>query len=173
MLGADPGAFAAVGAASGNMECADDVEHIFLEGVCCRLLGNAGIGLSKTHLFAGAGGTYVAAGVAADALGKLASPELKAFVGCHCFKLCNGVKAVAVEESSSPSSPISSSYTTWFLRLQTVQRSEERLFLQRSCRRREYVPSECLRPRRSGDTLDSLARIFFDVSFPSQGMPIT
>lgn len=53
-------------------------------------------GLSKTQLVQEQAGHTLRQALQRMPLGKLASPELKAFVGCHGFKLCNGVKAVAL-----------------------------------------------------------------------------
>ena len=62
-------AFAAVGASAHHVEGTDDVEHILLKGVGSCLLCNAGVGVVKYALLAGAGRADIAAGVAADAAG--------------------------------------------------------------------------------------------------------
>ena len=69
MLRAYSGTFAAVGTATGHMECADDVEHFFLERVGRSFVFDSGVRIVKHALFACAGGTYVTAGVAAYAAG--------------------------------------------------------------------------------------------------------
>ncbi len=51
MLRTDARAFAAVGAAAGDVERADDVEHVFLKAVGGGLVGNAGIGVVEHALF--------------------------------------------------------------------------------------------------------------------------
>ena len=66
LLRADSRAFSAVGTASGNVEGSYDVEHILLKRVGSRLLGDTGGIVVEYALFAGAGGTYVPAGIAAD-----------------------------------------------------------------------------------------------------------
>ena len=98
MLGTYSGAFAAVGTSSGNVERADDVEHIFLKAVVSCFLSNAGVGVIEYTLLAGAGRAYVAARIAADAAGKLASPELKSLICGHVFKLFYQVKSAAVSD---------------------------------------------------------------------------
>ena len=97
MLRADAGAFAAIRAASGHMEGADDVEQLFLKGVGRRLVLHAGIRVVEHALFAGAGRADVAAGVAADAARKLVLPEGIALVGRHALEPLDLVKAVRVE----------------------------------------------------------------------------
>ena len=57
------------------------MEHLLFEAVGRGLVGNARIRVIKHALLARAGGTDVAAGVAADAAGKLPAPEGKAFFG--------------------------------------------------------------------------------------------
>ena len=87
MLGTYARALAAVGAASGNMEGADDVEHILLKIRSGSLGRDTGIVVVENALLAGTYGAYVAAGIAADAAGKLAAPECKSLVGRHGFQL--------------------------------------------------------------------------------------
>ena len=88
--------FAAVCASARNVEGTDKVEHILLEGVGSGSLSDTGVGVIEYAVFTGAGRTYISACVAADALGKLASPEVVALVGSHCFQLFNKLKACAV-----------------------------------------------------------------------------
>ena len=78
------------------MERADDMEHVLLKGICNGLVFKAGIVIVKHALFARAGGTDVAAGVAADAARQLAAPERVALLGCHGFELLNLVEPAAV-----------------------------------------------------------------------------
>ena len=100
MLRAYSGAFAAVRASSRNVERADYMEHAVLKGVCRRLVFNAGIRIVENAFFACACGADVAAGVAANATGKLSLPERKAFVRRHLFNLLNLVEASAVKHFS-------------------------------------------------------------------------
>ena len=87
--------------------------------------------LSNTHFHAGARGTDVAAGVAADAAGKLAPPERKPLVGGHGFRALPPRQSGQIP-SSSPCSPSSSSYVaTSFLALAAqaaFQAAHRRLF---------------------------------------------
>ena len=123
VLGADPRTFSAVGAASGHMECADDVNIFSSKESYAAFWETPESGLSKNAVGAGAGGTYVAAGVAANALGKLASQNSKRSSGVRASSFATVSKRSPFQESSiSLSTVIISSYTTWVLR-QTVQRS--------------------------------------------------
>ena len=87
---------AAVRAAAGHVEGADDVELVLLEGIDVGLGGDAGIRVVKHALDARAGRADVAAGVAADALGKLAAPEGVALLGGLFLQFAHGGKAVAL-----------------------------------------------------------------------------
>ena len=88
------GAFAAVRTSAGNVECTDDVEHIFFKGVCRCFLCDTGFGVIEYAAFAGAGRTSVTASVATDATGKFASPEFKSLVGSHRFEFFDLIEAV-------------------------------------------------------------------------------
>ena len=71
----DTGAFTAVGASTGNVKGSNNMKHRFLKAVYGRLAFNTRIGIVKYTLFAGAGRADVAAGIAANAFGKLVLPE--------------------------------------------------------------------------------------------------
>ena len=94
MLGAGAGALAAVGAAARYVEGADDVEEVLLKIIGARLSRDAGGGVVEHALNAAAGGARVAAGVAADAPGQLAPPELKARFGRHGLDCLDAFEAV-------------------------------------------------------------------------------
>ena len=80
ILRTDSGAFAAVGASTRNMEGTDDMEHLFFKAVGNRLVFHTRLRVVEHALFAGAGRTYIAAGVASDTSRQLVLPEGKAFV---------------------------------------------------------------------------------------------
>jgi hypothetical protein len=86
ILGTDTGTLPTVRTPSGYMECPDNMEHIFFEGIGRCLLCNAGIRIIEYALFTGTGRTYIPAGITADTLGKLFSPKCKPFVAAHGFQ---------------------------------------------------------------------------------------
>ena len=94
MLGTYPRALAAIGAASRNVEGTDYMEHFFLKGVGRRFVFDSGIRVVENAFFAGAGRTYIAAGIAAYAARQLILPESKALVRRHFFKTADLVKAI-------------------------------------------------------------------------------
>ena len=82
-------ALAAVGASARNVERADDVEHLFLEGIYVCLLSGVELCAVEYALAAGACGAYVSARVASDALGKLSLEELELLSGAHSLDSLN------------------------------------------------------------------------------------
>ena len=116
------GAFAAVGASARYMERTDDVEHILFKAVVSGFLSDTGVRVIEYALFAGACGTYVAARIAADASGQLASPEFEAFVSGHVFELFNQVESAAVSDFFAVFAD-DSSYTVSFFDLQVMHLS--------------------------------------------------
>ena len=82
-------ALAAVGASARNVERADDVEHLFLEGVNVCLLSGVELCAVEYALAAGACGAYVSARVATDALGELSLEELELLRGAHSLDSLN------------------------------------------------------------------------------------
>ena len=94
MLRANAGAFTAIGTSACDMECADNVEHLFLERICGSLVGNTRFRVIKHTLFAGTCRADIPAGIASYAARKFALPERKAFVRCHFFERFHLIKAV-------------------------------------------------------------------------------
>ena len=78
------------------MEGTDDMEHVLLERIGNGLVLKAGIVVVEHALFARAGGTDVAAGVAADAARQLAAPEGVALLCRHGLEFFNLGKTAAV-----------------------------------------------------------------------------
>ena len=86
-LRANTRTFAAAGAATGNVEGADDMIHLLFNLVGIRLACYRSIGLIKNALLTTARRADITAGIATDALGKLALPESKTLLSAHCFNL--------------------------------------------------------------------------------------
>lgn len=78
------------------MEGTDDMEHVLLERIGNGLVLKAGIVVVEHALFARAGGTDVAAGVAADAARQFAAPEGVALLCRHGLEFFNLGKTAAV-----------------------------------------------------------------------------
>ena len=79
--------FAAAGAATCNVEGADDMIHLLFNLVGMRLACYRSIWLIENALLTAARRADITAGIAADALGKLALPEGEALLGAHRFNL--------------------------------------------------------------------------------------
>ena len=82
-------ALATVGASARNVERADNVEHLLLEGVDVCLLCGVELSAVEYALAAGACGAYVSARVASDALGELSLEELELLGGAHSLDSLN------------------------------------------------------------------------------------
>ena len=80
------------------MERADDMEHILFKRISGSLLSDTGFRVVEDTLFTGTCRTYIAAGIAADALGELAAPECEPFIGGHCFEFGDHIKAMGIED---------------------------------------------------------------------------
>ena len=89
MLRTYAGTLAAVRAASGNVECTDDVEHLLLKCRSVCFLCSIVTIIVKYAFDTAAGRTYVAACITADTAGKLILPECEPFFRSHCLKLFN------------------------------------------------------------------------------------
>ena len=93
-LGTYSAALSAIGTTTCYVISADNMEHIFLEIICSRLVLYLGVGVIENALDTATSGAYVSASVTSDTLGKLCSPEFKAFVGSHSLKLCYHIKFI-------------------------------------------------------------------------------
>ena len=95
ILGTYSCTFSAVRTSSCNVEGTDKVEHILFKGGDCSPLLYTRIRIVEYAVLTGTCGTYIAAGIAADALGKFISPEFKSFIRSHAFKLVNKLKTLS------------------------------------------------------------------------------
>ena len=95
ILRTDSRTFAAVRASSCYVKRADNMEQIFFEIIRIRFAGDAGLRIVKYALHAGAGGADISARVAADAAGKLVSPESEAFFCRQMLKIFDVGKAAS------------------------------------------------------------------------------
>ena len=86
------GTLATVGAASGNVECTDNVEHLLFKcSRICFLCGIVTVIIEDTFDTA-AGRTYVTACITADTAGQFVLPECETLFRSHCLELLNQFK---------------------------------------------------------------------------------
>ena len=90
------GALSTVCTSASDMECTDDMEHVFFKGIRSGFLGNTRLRIIENALFTSTCRADIPTGIAADTLGKFVSPECKPFIRCHCFQFCNLVKSTAI-----------------------------------------------------------------------------
>ena len=76
------------------------MEHFFFKFVRCCLVLRVGVSVVEHTLLAGTSRAYVAASVATNATGELILPEGKALVRAQCFKLCDLVESVYLNNIS-------------------------------------------------------------------------
>ena len=92
MLRTYTGTLATVGAASGNVECTDNVEHLLFKcSRICFLCGIVTVIIEDTFDTA-AGRTYVTACITADTAGQFVLPECETLFRSHCLELLNQFK---------------------------------------------------------------------------------